>query len=85
MKKFSSWFALAAVLWFSSSAVNAQPKLVQTIDLRAWAGVPVPIAQIAPQPPPAFSLTGIVFNPLSNTIYVSDYGTDQRLRHRWRD
>jgi DNA-binding beta-propeller fold protein YncE len=47
---------------------------VQTIDLGAWQGVPVTIVQPPPpQPAPGFSLTGIAFDPVINTIYASDY------------
>ena len=77
MKKFVGLFAmLMGVLLAASPAVYAQAKLVQTIDLKTWAGVPVSIVQPPlPQPAPGFSLTGIAVNPLSNTIYVSDYAT----------
>lgn len=76
MKKFHEWFAPLAVLFVASSTVFAQPKLVQTIDLRSFAGAPVTIVvPPPPQPGPGFSLTGIAFNPLSNTIFVSDYAT----------
>jgi DNA-binding beta-propeller fold protein YncE len=64
--------AMAAV----PTGAYSQATLVKTIDLRTWAGIPVTIAQPPlPQPAPGFSLTGIAFNPLSNTIYVSDYAT----------
>ena len=77
MKNFAGSFTLfvGALLGFSPS-VQAQASLLQTIDLKAWTGVPVTIVQPPPpQPAPGFSLTGIAFNPLSNTIYVSDYAT----------
>jgi DNA-binding beta-propeller fold protein YncE len=60
----------------ASPAIYAQATLLQTVDLRAWTGVPVTIVQPPPpQPAPGFSITGIAFNPVSNTIYVSDYAT----------
>jgi hypothetical protein len=77
MKNSAGLFAmLVGTLVAASPAVYAQATLVQTIDLRAWAGIPVTIVQPPPpQPAPGFSLTGIAFNPSSNTIYVSDYAT----------
>jgi DNA-binding beta-propeller fold protein YncE len=67
---------LLGALLAASPAVYAQAALVKTIDLGTWTGVPVTIVQPPPpQPAPGFSLTGIAFNPLSNTIYVSDYAT----------
>src|SRR5437763_1810786 len=73
---FRSFSLLVAGLLAASQVVGAQPTLVQTIDLGAWAGLPVTIVQPPPpQPAPGFSLTGIAFNPVSNTLYVSDYAT----------
>ena len=67
---------LVGALLTASPAAYAQARLVQTIDLGTWAGVPVTIVQPPlAQPAPGFSLTGIAFNPLGNTIYVSDYAT----------
>ena len=68
--------ALAVSLSAAAPAVHAQARLVQTIDLGKWTGVPVSIVQ-PPPPLPAhgFSLTGIAFNPTSNTLFVSDYAT----------
>jgi DNA-binding beta-propeller fold protein YncE len=57
-------------------AAHAQARLLQTIDLGAWPGVPVTIVQPPPPPPgTGFSVTGIAFNAATNTIYVSDYAT----------
>src|ERR1051326_2990976 len=76
MKKFCGWFATLAGTLCAASALNAQPRLAQTVDLSTWQGAPVQIVQPPPPPPaPGYSLTGITFNPLSNTIYVADYAT----------
>src|SRR5438270_7046717 len=65
-----------AIVFLASPAVYAQGRVVQTIDLRTWAGTPVPVVvPPAPVPAPGFSLTGIAFNPANHTIYVSDYAT----------
>ena len=75
--KSSRVFALlGGVLLAAPVAAYAQATLTQTIDLGTYAGVPVTIVQPPPPlPAPGFSLTGIAFNPSSNTIYVSDYAT----------
>ena len=67
---------LLGSLGAAASVGYGQARLVQTIDLGKWTGLPVSIVQPA-QPPKAqgFSLTGIAFNPVSDTIYVSDYAT----------
>ncbi len=80
MKKLTGSFALLFALLggalLAARTANAQATLTQTIDLGAWTGVPVTIVQPPPPlPAPGFSLTGISFNPVSNTIYVSDYAT----------
>lgn len=76
-RKLSGSFALlVGGLLAAPLIVSAQPTLVQTIDLGAWAGIPATIVQPPPpQPAPGFSLTGIAFNTVSNTLYVSDYAT----------
>ena len=59
-----------------ASVALAAPTLVQTIDLGAWTGDPVAIVQPPPPvPAPGFSLTGIAYNPVSRTLYVSDYAS----------
>jgi DNA-binding beta-propeller fold protein YncE len=68
--------AIVAGVLFTSPIAQSQPKLIQTIDLRTWTGVPVSIVQPPPpQPAPGFSLTSIAFNPSNNTMYVADYAT----------
>jgi DNA-binding beta-propeller fold protein YncE len=75
MKALSVTSVLAGVLLLAQGGYS-QPKLIQTIDLRTWAGVPVSIVQPPlPQPAPGFSLTSLAFNPSNNTLYVSDYAT----------
>jgi len=60
----------------AQAPAGAPATLVQTIDLNAWPGTPVTVVQPPPpQPAPGFSLTGIAFDPISGTIYVSDYAT----------
>ncbi|MFN7997944.1 MAG: carboxypeptidase regulatory-like domain-containing protein [Bryobacteraceae bacterium] len=77
MKTCPAVFAmLIGVLLSGSPALNAQPKLVQTIDLSKWTGIPVSIVQPAPPvPAPGFSLTSVAYNPLTTTLYVADYAT----------
>jgi DNA-binding beta-propeller fold protein YncE len=77
MKKLTALFAiLGTTLFTAAQTAHAQARLAQTIDLRAWAGVPVTIVQPPPpQPAPGFSLTGIAFNPSIHTIYVADNAT----------
>src|SRR5689334_19444883 len=77
MKKFAGIFAmLVSALVAASPAAHAQGRLLQTIDLRSFAGAPATVVQPPlPVPAPGFSLTGIAVNPLSNTVYVSDYAT----------
>ena len=77
MKKLTgSLAAMAATLIAVPLATYAQATLVQTIDLRMWTGIPVPIVQPPPpQPAPGFALSAIAFDPVINTIYVADYAT----------
>jgi DNA-binding beta-propeller fold protein YncE len=75
MKALSVTAVLAGVL-LTAQAGRSQARLIQTIDLGTWAGVPVSIVQPPlPQPAPGFSLTSLAFNPSNNTIYVADYAT----------
>jgi len=67
---------LGIALLAISPAVNGQATLVQTIDLKNWAGVPVTIVQPPPpQPAAGFSITSMAFNPSNQTLYVADYAT----------
>jgi len=77
MKSVSGCLAtVAGVLLSVSQVAHRQATLVQTIDLRSWAGVPVRIVQPPPPvPAPGFSLTSIAFNPTIQTLYVADYAT----------
>jgi DNA-binding beta-propeller fold protein YncE len=72
------WSACLLVVCIAmrGSTAFAAPTLAQTIDLATWMGVPVTVVQPPPpQPAPGFSLTGIAFDPVINTIHVSDYAT----------
>jgi DNA-binding beta-propeller fold protein YncE len=75
-----AWGAFGLSLLFASVAQAQAPvapaTLVQTIDLGTSNVTPVTIVVPSPpQPAPGFSLTGIAFDPVSNTIHVSDYAT----------
>jgi DNA-binding beta-propeller fold protein YncE len=77
MKNFNQFVSvIGGVLLAAAPVVFGQPALVQTIDVTKWAGVPLTVA-LPPIPPPAsgFSLTSIAINPVTNTVYVSDYAT----------
>lgn len=75
-KSICRFIVLLGWLGAAASAGYGQARLVHTIDLSQWTGLPVSIVQPA-QPPKTqgFSLTGIAFNPVNDTIYVSDYAT----------
>jgi hypothetical protein len=65
---------ILGLLFAAPHMAFAQATLIQTIDLKAWPGVPVTIVQPPPpQPAGGFSLTSIAFNPTNHTIYVADY------------
>jgi DNA-binding beta-propeller fold protein YncE len=76
MKKIPALLLALMTLFAVCPRAHAQATLTQTIDLSAWTGTPVTVVQPPPPKPAAgFSLTGIAFDPVSHTIYVSDYAT----------
>jgi len=72
----SGLFLMGLAATIGVAQAQAPATLVQTIDLNTWSGAPVTIVQPPPpQPAPGFSLTGIAFDPVSHTLYVSDYAS----------